>query len=72
MELTGTDCFTFRGRLISRNAAAFDQMEFARQIGLLPAEDSIPERALRAAFNLRTHLVKRLRTRSARTRRSVA
>ena len=60
IEMFGIDCFTFRGAKIIRNEVAFDQMSFARQIGMLPAQDSIAERAMRAAFNARTKLKRRL------------
>jgi steroid delta-isomerase-like uncharacterized protein len=60
IELLGMDCFTFRDGRITRNEVVFDQMSFARQIGLLPAQDSIGERTMRGAFNARTKLKRRL------------
>jgi steroid delta-isomerase-like uncharacterized protein len=60
IELLGIDCFTFRDEKIMRNEAVFDQMSFARQIGMLPAQDSIGERAMKGAFNARTKLKQRL------------
>ena len=60
IELLGIDCFTFREGKITRNEAVFDQMSFARQIGMLPARDSLGERVMRAAFNARTKLKQRL------------
>jgi predicted ester cyclase len=61
IELLGIDCFTFREREITHNEVVFDQMSFARQIGMLPAQDSIGERAMKGAFNARTKLKRRLR-----------
>jgi steroid delta-isomerase-like uncharacterized protein len=41
------------GRNVS-NTAYYDGMEFARQIGLMPAQDSGAERAMKSAFNAAT------------------
>jgi steroid delta-isomerase-like uncharacterized protein len=60
IELLGIDCFRFRGGEIVRNDVVFDQMSFARQLGLLPAQDSVGERAMKRAFNARTKLKRRL------------
>ena len=60
IELLGMDCFTFREGRIIRNEVVFDQMSFARQVGLLPAQESIGERTMRGAFNARTKLKRRL------------
>jgi steroid delta-isomerase-like uncharacterized protein len=60
IELLGIDCFTFREGKITHNEAVFDQMSFARQIGMLPAQDSVGERTMRGAFNARTKLKRRL------------
>lgn len=65
IELRGMDCFTFRGGQIIRNEVVFDQMSFGRQIGMLPAQDSVGERGMKGAFNARTKLKRRLgRTKS--------
>jgi steroid delta-isomerase-like uncharacterized protein len=61
IELLGIDCFTFREGSITRNEVVFDQMSFARQIGMLPAQDSIGERTTKGAFNAWTKLKRRLR-----------
>ena len=65
IELTGIDCFTFRDEKVVHNAVQFDQMSFARQIGMMPAQDSAGERAMRAAFNARTKVKQRLAQRRA-------
>jgi steroid delta-isomerase-like uncharacterized protein len=54
IELTGIDCFTFHGGKVVHNVAVFDQTSFGRQIGMLPAKDSLGERGMRAACNVRT------------------
>jgi steroid delta-isomerase-like uncharacterized protein len=56
IALDGMDCFSFREGKIVHNAVVFDQMSFGRQIGMLPAQDSLGERGMRAAFNARTKL----------------
>ena len=60
IELLGIDCFTFREGKITRNEVVFDQMSFARQIGMVPAQDSVGERAMKTALNARTKLKQRL------------
>jgi steroid delta-isomerase-like uncharacterized protein len=60
IELLGIDCFTFRDGKVVRNEVVFDQMSFGRQIGMLPAQDSIGERGMKSAFNARTKLKRRL------------
>jgi steroid delta-isomerase-like uncharacterized protein len=60
IELVGMDCFTIREGKVVRNVVVFDQVSFSRQIGMLPAQDSLGERATRAAFNARTKLKRRL------------
>lgn len=39
------------GRLLAHNTIYYDGLTFARQIGLLPDEDSLPDRAMLAGFN---------------------
>ena len=63
IELDGIDCFTFREGKVVHNVAVFDQVSFSRQIGMLPAQDSLGERCMKAAFNART----KLRSRFERT-----
>jgi steroid delta-isomerase-like uncharacterized protein len=61
IELHGMDCFTVRDGLVVHNHVIYDSASFARQIGMLPAEGSAPDRGMQAAFNVRTRLRKRLR-----------
>ncbi len=61
VELEGCDVLTVEDGKVVRNDAYSNGMEFARQIGALPAADSPQERAMAAAFNAKTALEKRLR-----------
>jgi predicted ester cyclase len=61
VALDGIDHFVVRGGVVVTNFVVFDQMQFARQIGLLPRDGSRADRALKAAFNARTRLARRLR-----------
>jgi steroid delta-isomerase-like uncharacterized protein len=63
VELQGLDLLTVEDGKITSNYAYTNGMEFARQVGALPARDSAPERAMAAAFNAKTALEKRLRDR---------
>jgi predicted ester cyclase len=59
VELDGMDCFTMRDGLVMHNHIIYDQVSFARQIGMLPAQDSAADRAMTKSFNLKTRLRKR-------------
>jgi steroid delta-isomerase-like uncharacterized protein len=51
VEIRGMDLFELEdGKLVS-NTSYFDSMGIARQIGMLPADGSGPDRAMRSAFN---------------------
>jgi steroid delta-isomerase-like uncharacterized protein len=61
IELDGMDHMTIRdGRLVA-NFVVFDRMQFGQQLGMLPADGSRQERAMKAAFNAGTALKQRLR-----------
>ena len=60
------DHFVIRHGTIATNFVVFDQMQFARQIGMLPPDGSPADRAMKAAFNGKTGLVKRVRERTTR------
>jgi predicted ester cyclase len=63
IEMDGIDHFTVReGRVIS-NFVVFDQMQFARASGLLPEDGTPADKAMKAAFNAKTKLVERIRSR---------
>jgi ketosteroid isomerase-like protein len=61
LSIDGMDHFVLRdGRVVS-NFVVFDQMQYARQIGMMPPDGSAADRALKAAFNARTKLAAKLR-----------
>ena len=63
IELDGMDHFVLRdGRIVS-NFVIFDQMQYSRQLGILPAQDSAADKAMKAAFNARTKLMQKLKER---------
>ena len=51
VELRGLDIFEVEDQKILSNTAYYDGASFARQIGMLPAQDSGAERAMKSAFN---------------------
>ena len=61
--LDGIDHFVVRDGVLVSNFVVFDQMQFARAIGLLPADGSRQDRAMKAAFNAKTRLAARLPSR---------
>jgi steroid delta-isomerase-like uncharacterized protein len=63
VDLQGCDVLTVRDGLIRGNDAYMNAMEMARQLGALPPADSTAEKAMYAALNLKTRLVKALRER---------
>lgn len=56
VELRGVDKLKIENDRIAHNTAYYDAMEFARQIGMMPAMDSSAERAMKSAFNATTKL----------------
>jgi predicted ester cyclase len=61
IALDGMDHFVVRDGLVATNFVVFDQMQFARDIGMLPPDGSRADRAVKKAFNARSRLVSRLR-----------
>jgi steroid delta-isomerase-like uncharacterized protein len=61
LEIHGVDCFTVRDGRIVQNIIVFDQLSFARTIGLLPPEGSLIDQMGLKLYNLRTRLEKQLR-----------
>ena len=56
IAVVGMDHFVLRdGRMIS-NDVVFDQMQIARQLGVLPPDGSAADRAMKSAFNVKTRL----------------
>ncbi len=60
VELEGFDLLSVRGGLIQSNDAFTDSMSFARQIGMMPPQDSGAEKRMMQAFNAKTRLSARL------------
>ena len=61
LRVEGFEHFVMRdGKMVS-SVVITDQLAFARQIGLVPAEGSAPDRAMKLAFGLKTRLARRLR-----------
>ncbi|MBJ7348832.1 MAG: ester cyclase [Thermoleophilaceae bacterium] len=61
LEIDGCDHFVIRDGRVVTNHVVSDQMAFARQIGMLPPDGTLPDRALKGAFNLKTLVVSKLR-----------
>ena len=51
LELRGLDLLEIEEDRILKNTAYYDGAAFMRQLGLLPPQDSGPERAIKSAFN---------------------
>ena len=60
VEVRGCDVMHIEGDLIARNTVYYDGMSFARQIGMMPAQDSGAEKAMKSAFNAATKLRSKL------------
>lgn len=65
VDLRGIDLLEIADGENTSLSAYYDGMSFARQIGLMPAQDSGPERALKTAFNATTKLRRALAARRA-------
>ncbi len=63
VDLHGMDLIQIEDGRVAGNNVYYDQLAFARQIGMLPAEGSFADRLLTAAFNLRTKARAALRER---------
>ena len=59
VEFRGVDVMKIKDDRIAHNTAYYDGMDFARQIGMMPAMDSPAERAMKTAFNATTKLRQR-------------
>jgi predicted ester cyclase len=59
LSMDGFEHFVMRdGKLVS-SVVVSDQLQFARQIGMIGADGSAPDRAMKFAFKLRTKLSRR-------------
>ena len=61
IRIPAIDHFTIRDGKMASNFVVFDQMEFGRQLGLMPPDGSAPDRALKTVFNGITSLRARLK-----------
>lgn len=61
ITIDGMDHFVLRDGKALSNTIVFDQMAFARQVGLLPPDGSAVDKALKAAFNTKTKAADALR-----------
>jgi steroid delta-isomerase-like uncharacterized protein len=59
LALDGIDAFTFRNGLIQHNFVVYDQLAFARQIGLMPPMGSPLDKTLMGVFNAKTRLFRK-------------
>lgn len=60
LEIGGVDVLVVAHDLIVRNDAYIDGMTVARQMGLMPAQDSAAEQRMTALFNARTRAAEKL------------
>jgi predicted ester cyclase len=65
VDVTGCDVLTIRNGRIHRNDAYMNGAQMVQQIGALPPAGSLAERAMLAAFNLKTRLARALRRRAS-------
>lgn len=57
IDFEGFDHFVIEDGKVVTNTVRYDQMEFARQIKLLPPDGSVADRAMKAVFNAGTRVV---------------
>ena len=61
LAIDGMDHFVVRDGNVVSNFVVFDQIQYARQIGMMPPDASAADKAMKAAFNARTKLMERLK-----------
>jgi steroid delta-isomerase-like uncharacterized protein len=61
LAIDGIDHFVIRDGKLESNFVVYDQMQYARQIGLMPPDGSPADRALKAAFNAKEKVAERIR-----------
>jgi steroid delta-isomerase-like uncharacterized protein len=64
LAIDGMDHFVVRDGKVISNFVIFDQMQYARQIGMMPSDGSAGDKAVKAAFNARTKVAERLKRQS--------
>ena len=62
LAIDGMDHFVLDGdgKVVS-NFVVVDQLEYARQIGMMPPDGSAADKAMKAAFNVKTRLAEKLK-----------
>ncbi len=65
IEMRGLDLLEIEDGLIASNTAYFDNMSFARQVGMMPPLDSGAERAMKNTFNAFTKARKMIQDRTS-------
>lgn len=63
VAIRGCDFFEVEDGRIRRNTSFYDGAAFARQVGMLPAKDSLADRAMLRLFNAKTRLTRPFRRR---------
>jgi steroid delta-isomerase-like uncharacterized protein len=61
LAIDGMDHFVLRDGKVVSNFVIVDQMQYARQIGMMPPDGSAADKALKTAFNARTKLAQKLK-----------
>lgn len=61
LAIDGIDHFVIRDGKVVSNFVVVDQLQYARQIGMMPPDGSAADRAMKVAFNARTKLARRLK-----------
>jgi steroid delta-isomerase-like uncharacterized protein len=61
VAIDGIDHFVMRDGKVVSNFVVVDQLQYARQIGMMPADGSAADRAMKAAFNARSKLAAKLK-----------
>lgn len=61
IEIDGIDHFVVRDGKVESNFVVVDQMQSARQIGMMPPDGSAADKAMKAAFNARTKVARKLK-----------
>jgi steroid delta-isomerase-like uncharacterized protein len=61
LAIDGMDHFVVRDGKVVSNFVVFDQMQYARQLGMMPLHGSTADKAVKSAFNARTKLLSRIK-----------
>ena len=65
LEIRGLDLLEIEDGEIVSNTAYYDGMAFARQVGMMPPQDSGAERAIKSTFNAVTRARRAIADRTA-------